>query len=185
MLWVKGTLIICAVLTVLIMLLGTTQYLEAEVQQDLSWAVTYMGEPSAGQIQYRSTRMFEALTGWIPEEWGDKSAWTRQRRGVLELQIYQLAQRLAIIQEWLKYIWPVIIAALIDGLVRRKIAKEERAYANPVRYNFGIHVSSILLTLPVLYLFVPISVHPMFVLTWLLFLILSVRMITTYLQHRL
>ena len=98
---------------------------------------------------------------------------------------YQAIYRLLLFSEWMPYLGILILAAVIDGLVERKIRKKNRGYANPVRYRAGIRLLIILFVVPLLYLTLPISVTPLLVPAWIFAAGAVLMLVTANAQHRI
>lgn len=101
------------------------------------------------------------------------------------LMAYQGIFRFLILSEWLPYMGALLLAASVDGLVIRKVRKENLGYANPVRYRLGVRALVVLAVVPLIYLTAPISITPLFAPIWVIALSMVLMMVAANAQDRI
>jgi len=184
----------------------SSTWLQEQIAQEKMGVQAYLGEETAHHLSAKADdgfrRMFvdtevvshvyrflipddsvpkhgtEGLAPWF-FEWLDDSLRT------FWFVAYQAIYRLLLFSEWMPYLGILILAAVIDGLVERKIRKKNRGYANPVRYRAGIRLLIILFVVPLLYLTLPISVTPLLVPAWIFAAGAVLMLVTANAQHRI
>ncbi|MGI9295060.1 MAG: DUF4400 domain-containing protein [Pseudomonadales bacterium] len=98
---------------------------------------------------------------------------------------YQAIYRLILFSEWMPYLGILLLAAIVDGLVERKIRKKTGDYANSVRYRAGVRALLVLVIIPLLYLTLPISVSPLIVPIWIFSVSIVLMLVAGNAQHRI
>lgn len=92
-------------------------------------------------------------------------------------QAYAMMIRLFIILSWLPYIFPFMLAVVVDGMVARKIKFESFGFSSPIAYSLALHAIIVIVFFPTLYLLLPIPVTPLFMPFWALAIALPVSML--------
>lgn len=87
---------------------------------------------------------------------------------VLWSNVYYAIQRIRLIIEWLPYMLPILLPAIIDGAMQRETKKVSYGYTSEFRYNSGHKALTLLVIIPFLYLLCPIAVSPLAVPIWAL-----------------
>jgi len=94
--------------------------------------------------------------------------WYKTRINVIWFYIYQVIERSLVLALWLPYAIPLFLAAIVDGMVRRKIKKHSYGYTSPVIYHTSTRVMFILAFFPLIYLLVPTALPAIVSPVWLL-----------------
>jgi hypothetical protein len=89
-------------------------------------------------------------------------------------QAYAMMIRLFIILSWLPYIFPFMLAVIIDGTAARKIKLESFGFSSPIAYSLALHAIIVIVFFPAIYLLLPIPVTPLFMPFWALAIALPV-----------
>lgn len=92
-------------------------------------------------------------------------------------QAYAMMIRLFIILSWLPYIFPFMLAVIIDGLVTRRIKFESFGFSSPIAYSLALHSIIPIVFFPALYLLLPIPITPLFMPFWALVFAFPVSML--------
>lgn len=92
-------------------------------------------------------------------------------------QAYAMMIRLFIILSWLPFIFPFMLAVVIDGMVTRRIKMESFGFASPIAYSLALHTIIVIVFFPALYLLLPIPVTPLFMPFWALAIAFPVSML--------
>lgn len=111
--------------------------------------------------------------------------WLKERVEAFWWLIYQSVFRAFMAVYWLPYLLPLFAAGVLDGLMQRKIKKVDFEYANTVHYHIAWNIITALMIVPVLYLLLPISVHPLIIPIWSVSLAAAMALLSSSLQHRL
>lgn len=111
--------------------------------------------------------------------------WVEARLDTFWWVIYQAVFRVQLLLQWLTYLLPLLLAALIDGVIQRQVKKRSHGYANPVRYHAAWHAITALFVVPPLYLSTPFSLHPIVIPAWAVLLSLAVVALFANIQQRL
>lgn len=81
---------------------------------------------------------------------------------------YVMILRVMIFMSWLPFILPFILAAVGEGITRRKIKYATFGQYGAALYAGAMHMSVLILILPVLYLMAPLPLTPFFIPFWAL-----------------
>ncbi len=81
---------------------------------------------------------------------------------------YVMILRVMIFMSWLPFILPFILAAIGEGVTRRKIKYATFGQYGAALYAGAMHMSVLILILPVLYLMAPLPLTPFFIPFWAL-----------------
>jgi hypothetical protein len=108
--------------------------------------------------------------------------WVRGRIDGLWAVVLRALQRFALFCAWLPYALPVLVPAAVDGWNQRLIKRETFGYTSPVRFHAASYVVISLVFLPVFYMFVPMTVHPMIIPLWSILGGVSVVILTSNVQ---
>lgn len=120
----------------------------------------------------------ENLAPWL-------MVWMEERLDAFWWLVYQAIYRTEIFLQWLPYLLPLLLVSLGDGLVQRKVQKSEYGYANPVRYHAAWHALTIFTVLPLLYISLPLAVHPLAVPLWAISISAIGTVLFANIQHRI
>jgi hypothetical protein len=97
--------------------------------------------------------------------------------------IYAVFYRGTIMFAWMVILSPFLIAALVDGLVMRRIRHIEFSAPKPTGFAIGFHVLVLMCALPLMYLSVPLAVTPLFMPMWVLFAIAPFMLMLAHTQR--
>lgn len=92
----------------------------------------------------------------------------------LSLQIYGVYLRGSVMLEWLIFVGIFIVAAIVDGLTRRKIKHASGALSSPVKYTWAMHSMIAIIFSPIVYILVPATITPLFMPYWTLCMALPI-----------
>ncbi len=81
---------------------------------------------------------------------------------------YVMILRVMIFMSWLPFILPFLLAAVGEGVTRRKIKYATFGQYGAALYAGAMHMSVLILILPVLYLMAPLPLTPFFIPFWAL-----------------
>lgn len=96
---------------------------------------------------------------------------------------YAMLVRLNILAVWTPYVVPFLLAAMIDGAVRRRIKLISFGFFSPVALSVALHSVVALAFLPLLYLILPLPVSPLLVPFWALATALPLMLLTANIQR--
>lgn len=99
--------------------------------------------------------------------------------------IYQSLQRGLIMLYWMPYLLIIIIPAIADGLVKRQIKIHEMGWSSPVSYNVAIHLVIASLSIPLLYLTLPVNPSIWLVPLWMVLIAYAISRVVSNIQKRL
>lgn len=120
----------------------------------------------------------EPLAPWLFE-------WLRERLDAVWWLAFQAIHRAMLLLHWMSYFAVILVAVLVDGLVARKVKHANHGHSNVIRYRAGVRALLALLLAPLVYLTVPISVHPVVIPAWLLVSAAALWITTANLQKRI
>lgn len=86
----------------------------------------------------------------------------------LSAMIYVITLRAYIMLTWAPFIFPFLIAAVVDGFVRRKVRLLSVRGQSTVKFSLALHAIILIFMVPILYMLAPFAVTPLFVPTWAL-----------------
>ncbi len=181
-------LILLAVAALLAPAMLPAQGVPGRVNDELDMVVSALGAGQAKRVVDAANRQYEKLfvgNGWVRsaaaayvEEpavphadrfmpWVGKL--TSATNGYL-LSLagigYAMLVRLNILAVWTPYVLPFLLAAMIDGAVRRRIKLMSFGFVSPVALSVALHSVVALAFLPLLYLILPVPVSPLVVPFW-------------------
>jgi hypothetical protein len=84
--------------------------------------------------------------------------WTRGRLNVLWGSFGQALQRIALLLSWLPFLAILLVAAIGDGWIRRRIRRHSSAYASPLLHHSSVVGDLVLWVLITLLLLAPIPI---------------------------
>jgi hypothetical protein len=162
----------------------------ARIQREIAQVQVLFGDEDAVQVVKRANVVFDRMVAgsglldgmqrlYVPEQQrrgnalpGDLiSNLTGKTNGYLASAgtlLYGAFVRLFIMLAWLPYVLPFLAAAVMHGLVRRRIKLESFGLINPTLYALSSHALIGLFFLPLLYLIAPLPLPPLFVPIWAL-----------------
>lgn len=89
--------------------------------------------------------------------------WVSERLEAIATLIYQFYTRLALLLMWLPYMLVLLLPAIYDGTMTRKIKLTNFDYASPVLHRYSMRATWIILTgIAVLFL-APIAIDPIYI----------------------
>jgi hypothetical protein len=97
-------------------------------------------------------------------------------------QTYVVAMRLAIVCVWLLVLSPLLIAAIHDGFMNRRIKRAEFGVIRPATFSIASFFVIPLLMLPLIYLVIPFSLSPMLAPGWALILAMPLSLLVSNMQ---
>lgn len=151
-------------------------------ERETRWLVQTQGADSADAIIDRAERWYRAAfidTGvapWTyhmyapdddtPVEPGFEGVaenpiwdWTRGRLDVIWGSLAMALQRISLIISWLPFLTILLIAAVGDGWVRRRIRQHGFAYSSPLAHRVGVVGIALTWIIVALWLLMPFPVH--------------------------
>lgn len=192
----------------LIALFVSASWVNAQIKEERSAIFSWLGKETTTNIiesTNNSYRYFFQATGlvegsyeiFIPnKEQIQASAgmetlgkpvfvWFKERLDAFWITIYHSFQRLFTLLEWLPYMLPLLLPAVIDGAMQREIKKVTYGYASPVRYHTAFHLLLALIFLPFIYMFFPIAVTPIIIPIWALLLAIVLLVLSANIQKKI
>ncbi len=138
----------------------SSSWVERQLKHEYEQVVTSFGPKRARHLENQTQRWYRKA--FLDTQWVNHSYWLllpdrqRPRDGIETLApelfvwiedrlstfwaiVYQAVFRVQILLQWLPYLAPLLLAALVDGMVRRKVKQHAYGYANPVRYHAAWH----------------------------------------------
>jgi Domain of unknown function (DUF4400) len=190
----------------LVVLFLDSGYIRDNLALEQDYVRQYLGEGTAVQLQNKSLRLYNQLfidtkvaessyKHFLPEEnvaqhgmenlapWFFK--WMKAKLDAWWWLTYGAVFRLYSIGVWLIPLGPLVLAAFIDGVVSRKIHRDNFQYANPIRYKFAGRGMFVLLYLPFVFLAIPVAVPPILIPIWIVVICMVILMLTMNAQHRI
>lgn len=86
----------------------------------------------------------------------------------LSAMIYVITVRAYIMLTWAPFIFPFLVAAMVDGFVRRKVRLLSVRGQSTVKFSLALHAIILIFMVPILYMLAPFPITPLFVPTWAL-----------------
>ena len=105
-------------------------------------------------------RTVKAEAGWEGLAENTLWTWTHGRLDVIWGSFAQALQRLALILSWMPFLIFLLVAAVGDGWIRRRIRQHSFAYASPLLHHIALVGGAILWVLSALILLAPIPIPP-------------------------
>ena len=145
-------------------------------------------------IFVRSGIVATASKAYIPEDTQASSTryfpWVRSLAGAtngyllaLAGTCYSLLVRIHLLAEWVPFIAPFLLAAVVDGMVRRRIKFATFGLISPMALGVAVHSAIILAFLPIVYLIAPFPITPLFVPFWALLIAAPIMLIMANIQR--
>ena len=190
----------------LIVIFVDSAWLQQQIATESRSVTDYLGAGTAAQLSAQTDAAFRSAfvnteiirhlhdylipNATVPKHGTDELApwffiWLEDSLRTFWLVMYLAIFRVLLFAVWTPYLGVLVLAALIDGLVHRKILKQNLGYANPVRYRAGMRALVVLLIAPLLYLTVPVNASPLIVPIWLLGLSVVLMVVAKNAQHRI
>lgn len=186
-LWVA----ICFALMLAIPIVSSPQAMWENARSELGMIETAFGTKDTVALASRATGVYNAIfidTGFIQKTRG--AYVTREEQELGEAMVggasravtgltnnyldtfaaltYVMILRVMIFMSWLPFILPFILAAVGEGITRRKIKYATFGQYGAALYAGAMHMSVLILILPVLYLMAPLPLTPFFIPFWAL-----------------
>lgn len=89
--------------------------------------------------------------------------WVSERLAAIATLIYQFYTRLALLLMWLPYMCILLIPALYDGAMTRKIKLTNFDYASPVLHRYSMRGTWIIFTGMIVLFLTPIAIDPIYI----------------------
>lgn len=90
----------------------------------------------------------------------------------IQLLLFGVVFRGYLMSIWMLYLGAFVLAAIIDGLVQRRVKKETMALNSPLPFAWALHSVIVIAFTPLAYLLLPFSVTPWFMPMWCLLMAL-------------
>lgn len=110
--------------------------------------------------------------------------WLEHRLDAFWRLVFQGIHRVQILCEWLSLLLLIIAAAVIDGVIQRRIRRSRHEPASADRYLIARRALLCLIIAPLLYLSFPIAVTPFVVPIWGGCIAFALMLMTAHAQHR-
>lgn len=191
---------------IMVLLLTSALWVEEQLSQEMVLAEAVYGKPGADELVEETDSIYRKLfydSGAIARSYritgqalavdaGRWDDWLTRTSGALDGRldtlwwlIYLALYRIRMLAYWMTFLSPLLIAALVDGLMQREIKKKELGYSSPLRYHTAWNVLILLSVLPVVYLMLPLSVHPLVIPFWAVAFSINGTLLFSNLQKRL
>ncbi len=183
-------LILVAIAMLLAPAVLPAQGVAGRVNDELGMVVSALGAGQAKRIVDAANRQYARLfaeNGWVrsaagayveepPVPHADRSMpWVRRLTNATNGYLLSLAGigyamlvRLNILALLAPYLAPFLLAAIIDGTIRRRIKLLSFGFVSPVALSVALHSVVALAFLPLVYLILPLPVSPVIVPFWAL-----------------
>lgn len=190
----------------LVVLLVNAEWVQRELQTERTWVSRQFGVQEATLIDARARERYRSwfvATGivqgsysrllpdaTIPQHGMEGLApwffrWLEHRLVAFWWLMYQAVYRLQLIRCWCGCFTVLALAAVVDGLVRRQVARIGSGYASSDRYLMARRVIAALAIAPFIYFCVPVAVAPWLVPLWGILLSAGLAVFSANIQHRL
>lgn len=102
------------------------------------------------------------------------------------MQMYQAILRLSLFKTWFLLCVPLVLAAMVDGMMARKVKQHTFGFTSPFRYRFSLYSLELSLVFIVIYLSLPISLEfsAWVPLAWFLSMAVSLTVLMSNMQKR-
>jgi len=100
----------------------------------------------------------------------------------LMLQSYVLAMRLAIVVVWMVILAPMLIAAVFDGYMMRKVKRAEFGMIRPATFSIAAALIIPAMCLPLVYMVLPLPMNPLVAPLWALVVVFPLSMLVANMQ---
>lgn len=198
-------LMLWAVQAVLVLLLIDSQWVERQMKAEQENTAAHLGEVRYGRLHENAEEVYRrwfvesgavetSYTRILPDAHSPKQGmdnlapwfftWLEHRLDALWWLLYQAVHRLQIIGAWGFYLGALLAVAIVDGAVRWRIKRATHEPPSSDRYIVGCRALLLLSVAPLMYLSLPMNVHPGFVPIWGCMLALSIILLGANLQHR-
>jgi hypothetical protein len=93
---------------------------------------------------------------------------TQRYLKAVSMQMYAVFLRGAILMEWLMFIGFFLVAAVVDGIARRRVKMATGGLASPVKFSWSTHWMLAIAMSPFIYILLPFEITPLFMPVWTL-----------------
>ena len=100
----------------------------------------------------------------------------------LMLQSYVLAMRLAIVFVWMVILASMLIAAIFDGYMMRKVKRAEFGMIRPATFSIAAALIIPAMCLPLVYMVLPLPMNPLVAPLWALVVVFPLSMMVANMQ---
>lgn len=205
-LWMALCLLLIELLTVLIILPGDWTYEVIEKEQQL--VRSSLGREASDWIDRRAEGIYNSTivqTGFREALWHtfiptaeerERSTglqnlgsvwfqWAGARIEAVLATIYQTYKRLVLLMAWAPFMVLLLVPALYDGYMTRKIKRTDFSYASPVIHRYSAKGILYLGIGVLLALFAPVAVHPLMIPIVLMLICILLGLSVANLQKRI
>lgn len=180
-------LVLSLAAVLLIWLMATPAWIRSNVTREADMIERTFGE----QVGEEAARLSLKVGFWIYRtasgllKRNTTTRWGKERSQVARWLLVSAALRVASAILVGAMLLPILIASVVDGIAMRARAKSAAAYINPVRFNLGVFTMKVSILLPLVFLAIPLPVHPMFFAIWWLIVALGLHTTIKHLHHRI
>ncbi len=180
-------LLLSAAVLVVTWLIASPSWVKSHTAREYAMVEETFGEVRAQELYQRVLRATDATWKLAMSLIGRNgtSRWARERSEAGYWITQRITLRLAAALFWSLLLAPLIVAALIDGLVVRARARVQADYVNPVRFQLGFHLLHGALLIPLILIAYPWPLHPLWLAGWWLLVVAGIHLVASYLHHRL
>lgn len=186
--WLSTVLLLAVSGALVLWLLASPQWIAKTVRNENDMIARAIGTNLTAEVTTRAQMWVTWTEQYLMKRKtvnAQPSRWMLDRGETGRWLLFQLFQRLSLLVVWLFLLGPLLLAALVDGLVVRQKRKCGDEYVNPVRFNLGFHLAHAIFLFPLIYLVVPLPVHPWIIFIWVSAMALAVRTIAANLHYRI
>lgn len=190
----------------LILLLVSEGWVEREFNHERALVISQFGRARANALSESTDRHYQRWfvdTGLVKRSYSDllpdptipqkgtenlapwAFRWVEQRLDAFWWLSYQAVYRLLLLRIWTPYVGCAVLAAVIEGLVRRQIKRARQGYASSDRLVMARTSLLVLILVPLFYLSLPIAVPPVLLPLGGACLALASALYTANIQHRI
>ncbi|MBF8643146.1 DUF4400 domain-containing protein [Pseudomonas luteola] len=180
-LWLTLFLVAIELLLVTVFIPG--DWTERVIREESAMVRSHLGEESQAYVNTKAMNWYKGAvfeTGVYPalhrlmipsdeeaarsrgmERMGDfLFSWMEDRLDALMHMVYQICARLALLSIWLPYMALLLIPAIWDGFMRRRVKQTNYDYASPVWNRYGMLSASVAAQAVLIAFISPIAINP-------------------------
>ncbi len=186
--WLSTVLLLSVSGALLLWLLASPQWIARTVKGENDMIVRAIGTSLTAEVTSRAQSWVALTDRYLLKRKStaaQPSRWMQDRGETGRWLLFQFFQRVSLLVVWLFLLGPLLLASLVDGFVVRQKRKCGDEYVNPVRFNLGFHLAHAIFLFPLIYVVVPLPVHPWIIFLWVSAMALAIRTIAANLHYRI
>lgn len=149
------------------------QAVRERIASEYESAAALFGAARANAIAHRAHVAYE----FVAMGTGLSAVMQRRYAQTLTLQLYSAMFRAGVMLLWMAYLGFFLLAALVDGLMQRRVRRPRRAvFAKPSLFAPASHAPAAIIVFPLAYLLFPFGASPWLVPVWALLMAASMAL---------